>query len=78
MEPTQYFPHKSGHSNLTEKEVSDGRDKGQDVQTLAMTDDSKVICSGTTLEAVLEEANSKGYDNPVTARIPDLKFEFVL
>jgi len=45
---------------------------------VALTDDDKVIVSGSTLDEVLIEAKNKGFDNPVTIKIPDLKFEFVL
>ncbi|MCD6134318.1 MAG: hypothetical protein B6D55_04440 [Candidatus Omnitrophica bacterium 4484_70.2] len=45
---------------------------------VALTDDDKVICSGSTLEAVLKKAKKKGFKNPVTAKIPDLRFEFIL
>lgn len=45
---------------------------------VALTDDDKVISSGSTLDSVLIEAKKKGFDNPVTAKIPDLKFEFIL
>jgi hypothetical protein len=45
---------------------------------LALTDDDKVISSGLTLEEVLKSARKKGFDNPVTAKIPDLNFEFIL
>ncbi len=45
---------------------------------VALTDDDKVISSGLTLDSVLVGAKKKGFDNPVTAKIPDLKFEFIL
>lgn len=45
---------------------------------VALTDDDKVICSGPTLEAVLKEAKKKGFEDPVTAKMPDLGFEFIL
>ena len=45
---------------------------------LALTDDDKVISSGLTLEEVLTAAKEKGFNNPVTAKMPDLNFEFIL
>jgi orotate phosphoribosyltransferase-like protein len=45
---------------------------------VSLTDDNKVICSGSTLEEVLKKAEKKGFKNPITAKIPDLKFEFIL
>ena len=45
---------------------------------IALTDDNKVIAVAATLSAVLKKANQKGYDNPLTAKIPDSKFEYVL
>lgn len=45
---------------------------------IALTDDDKVISAGLSLAEVLTSAKKKGYDNPVTAKIPDLKFEFIL
>ncbi len=45
---------------------------------VALTWDDKVISSGSTLDEVLKEAKKKGFDNPVTAKIPDLKYEFIL
>jgi len=45
---------------------------------VALTDDDKVIVSGSTLDEVLIEAKKKGFDDPVTIKVPDLKFEFVL
>ena len=45
---------------------------------LALTDDDKIISSGSTLDAVLREAKTKGFVNPVTTRIPDFRFEFIL
>jgi len=45
---------------------------------VAFTDDDRVISAGSTLDGVLKTAKKKGFDNPVTAKIPDLKFEFIL
>ena len=45
---------------------------------VALTDDNKVIAVATTLNAVLKKARQKGHENPLTARIPDSKFEYVL
>lgn len=45
---------------------------------IALTDEDKVICSASSLEVVLKKAKQKGFANPVTAKIPDLKHEFIL
>lgn len=45
---------------------------------LALTDDEKILCSGTSLKEVLDGALSKGISDPVTLRVPDLRYEFVL
>ena len=45
---------------------------------VALTDDDRLICSGLTLKEVLIEAKKRGYDSPVTTKIPDLRFEYVL
>ena len=45
---------------------------------IALTDNDKVISVGSTLEEVSRVAKKKGFDNPVTAKIPDLKLEFIL
>ena len=45
---------------------------------VALTDDDKFISAGSTLDEVLQKAKRKGFDNPVTTKIPDLRFEFIL
>jgi len=45
---------------------------------LALTEDDRVISAGLTLDEVLKVAKKKGFDNPVTTKIPDLRFEFIL
>jgi len=45
---------------------------------VALTDDKKVIAAASSLSSVLKKARRKGYENPLTARIPDSKFEYVL
>ena len=45
---------------------------------IALTDNDEVICAGRSLDKVIEEAKRKGYDEPVTMKVPDLRFEFVL
>jgi hypothetical protein len=45
---------------------------------IALTDDDKFISAGSTLDEVLKKARRKGFENPVTTRIPDLRFEFIL
>lgn len=44
----------------------------------AFTDNDKFISAGLTLDEVLQKAKKKGFDNPVTTKIPDLRFEFIL
>lgn len=45
---------------------------------IALTDDDKIICAGKTLDEVMKKAISKGYNEPVTMRVPDPRFEFVM
>lgn len=45
---------------------------------VALTDDDKFISTGNNLDEVLEKAKKKGFKNPVTTKIPDLRFEFIL
>ena len=47
-------------------------------QWVALTDDKKIIAAAATLSSVLKKARRKGYSSPLTARIPDAKFEYVL
>ncbi len=46
-------------------------------QWVALTDDDKIICNGISLDDVLRKSKKKGIDNPVTAKMPDLKYEFI-
>ena len=45
---------------------------------VAFTDNDKFISVGSTLDEVLQKAKRKGFDSPVTTKIPDLRFEFIL
>ena len=45
---------------------------------VALNDTGKVISFGPTLDIVLMKAKKKGVDDPVTIRIPDSRYEFVL
>ena len=45
---------------------------------VALTNDDKFISAGNNLDEVLEKAKKKGFESPVTAKIPDLRFEFIL
>jgi hypothetical protein len=45
---------------------------------VALTDEDKVICAGETLDEVMEMAKRRGYDEPVTMKIPNPRFELVL
>lgn len=47
-------------------------------QWVAFTDNDELIDSASTLDEVFKKAKSKGYDNPITAKIPDLRLEFIL
>lgn len=44
----------------------------------AFTDDDRFISAGSTLDEVLKKARKRGFTNPVTTRIPDFRFEFIL
>ena len=44
---------------------------------IALTDDNDVICAAGSLEEVIKKAKIKGYDEPVTLRVPDTGIEFV-
>lgn len=44
---------------------------------VALTDDDEIICSGASLDDVLRKSKKKGIDSPVTAKMPDLKYEFI-
>lgn len=44
---------------------------------IALADGDKVVGAGDTLEQALKEASKKGYNDPVTARIPDLKYAYM-
>lgn len=45
---------------------------------IALTDEDEVICAGRTLDEVMKKAKVKGYNEPVTMKVPDPHFEFVL
>ena len=45
---------------------------------IALTDDDKIICAGSTLDDVMKKAKRKGYNEPVTMKVPDLRLEFVM
>lgn len=45
---------------------------------IALTDDDKVISSGSTLDEALSKAIKKGFKNPVITKMPDLKYDYVL
>ena len=45
---------------------------------VALDDHYKVIASADSLEKVLESARQKGFDNPITASVPDYNTEYVL
>jgi len=45
---------------------------------VALDEDNNVISSADSLEEVLQLSRQKGFDNPVTAHIPDFETEYVL
>jgi len=45
---------------------------------VAFTEDDKVISVGSTLDEVLNNALKKGFKDPVVAKIPDLKYDYLL
>ena len=45
---------------------------------LALTDDDKVISSGKTLDEAVKKARSKGFNSPVTIKVPNSRLELVL
>lgn len=45
---------------------------------IALTDDDKIICVGNTLDDVIKKAKTKGYDEPVTMKVPDPRLEFAM
>ena len=47
-------------------------------QWVALTDDDKVISAGDTVKEVLAKAIKKGFNSPVIAKMPDLRFDYLL
>lgn len=45
---------------------------------VAFTDDDKVISAGSTLDEALSKAVKKGFGNPVIAKMPDLRYDYLL
>lgn len=45
---------------------------------VALTNDDKVISAGVTAKEVLAKAIKKGFDSPIIAKMPDLKFDYLL
>lgn len=45
---------------------------------IARTDNFEIIASGNSLDEILEKAKKKGYDDFITAKIPDPEKEFIL
>ena len=45
---------------------------------VALTSDDKIISAGTTIKEVLAKAIKKGFEDPVIAKMPDLKFDYLL
>ena len=45
---------------------------------VALTDDKQFIASADTLKELLAIARKKGYEDPLTARLPDPSVEYVL
>lgn len=45
---------------------------------VALTEDDKVISAGATVREVLSKAIKKGFENPIIAKMPDLRFDYLL
>jgi hypothetical protein len=45
---------------------------------VALTDDDKVITAGATAKEVLAKAIKKGFESPIIAKMPDLRFDYLL
>ncbi|OGW76821.1 MAG: hypothetical protein A3I73_03730 [Omnitrophica bacterium RIFCSPLOWO2_02_FULL_45_16] len=45
---------------------------------VALTSDDKIISAGTTIKEVLAKAIQKGFKDPIIAKMPDLKFDYLL
>lgn len=45
---------------------------------IALTEEDKVICAGKTLDEIITKSKNKGYERPVTMKVPDFRVEFVL
>jgi len=45
---------------------------------VALTNDDKVISVGATAKEVLAKAMRKGFSDPIIAKMPDLKFDYLL
>ena len=44
----------------------------------ALTDNDKVISAGASPKEVLARAIKKGFDSPIIAKMPDLRFDYLL
>jgi len=45
---------------------------------VALTSDDKIISAGATAKEVLAKAIQKGFKDPIIAKMPDLKFDYLL
>lgn len=45
---------------------------------VALSNDDRVISSGSSLEEVLSKARAEGVDDPFTTKIPSLKYDYLL
>jgi len=45
---------------------------------VALTSDDKIISAGMTIKEVLTKAIKKGFEDPIIAKMPDLKFDYLL
>ena len=45
---------------------------------VALTSDDKIISAGATVKEVLTKAIKKGFKDPIIAKMPDLKFDYLL
>ena len=45
---------------------------------VALTIDDKIISAGATVKEVLAKAIKKGFEDPIIAKMPDLRFDYLL
>jgi hypothetical protein len=45
---------------------------------VALTSDDKIISAGSTVKQVLAKAIKKGFEDPIIAKMSDLRFDYLL